>query len=70
MNGNIKKLLIVNNIIQTTLDNSKIYVYMRKLNYDYLLIGAGLSGSVLAEQISSNLKKKSTNYRKKKPHRR
>ena len=43
---------------------------MRKLNYDYLIIGAGLSGSVLAEQISSNLKKISTNYRKKKPHRR
>ena len=32
---------------------------MKKFNYDYLIVGCGLSGAVIAEQISSNKNKKS-----------
>lgn len=40
-----------------------------KIKTDFLIIGSGLYGSVIAERIANKLKKKSNNFRKKKTHR-
>ena len=42
---------------------------MKKIKTDFLIVGAGLYGCVLAERISNVLKKKSYYFRKKKAHR-